>query len=236
MDFVIDSDIKLEIIVWFIYVNFNIFYMKYEDKYYYQCSTPYSMGKLRLPDEIRKNCHDDIECDEDDENNCKHKNIDKIKITNESKLEYFFTFSNFSNIDTDFKNTCWFDGSEEKRKEDDEEGYNEENNESVNIFANNLKNIDINNLKEIFLDFEKKIIIKNKGYTNDHRGSDHCLIQLPKKSVIKINRKISLYEFAKSLFEIKYNKFDGHYELYCCCDIMHLRNKIKIQMSFDYGS
>ena len=44
--------------------------------------------------------------------------------------------------------------------------------------VNLIKNED---MKDIILNFKKDLILKYPYFNDDHRGSDHCLIELPKK-------------------------------------------------------
>ena len=55
--------------------------------------------------------------------------------------------------------------------------------------------------------------------------------------MITLKSQISLYQFIRSLFELKSHKFDGWYELYCDVKISHVtENNIHIKVDFDHGS
>jgi len=92
------------------------------------------------------------------------------------------------------------------------------------------------NYENITLEFKKDITMINLGTSDDHRGSDHCLLNLEKKDKVKLNKIISLYDFITACYNLKSHKFDKWYELYCRCKIKEKENEIEINLQFDYGS
>lgn len=88
--------------------------------------------------------------------------------------------------------------------------------------------------KDLF--FDGVIIIYSEAHADeDHRGTNHCLIQLPFKVFILLE-KPTLEQFVDALYTARYKKFDKWYELFVDCDIEETKNKMLITLNFDYGS
>lgn len=88
--------------------------------------------------------------------------------------------------------------------------------------------------KEVFLQGQVQIN-SNSHDSEDHRGSNHCLIDLPvNKSVTLTNP--TLEQFIEAFWMIKFKKFDKWYELYVGSKISSKKNMIVIDCSFDNGS
>lgn len=80
-------------------------------------------------------------------------------------------------------------------------------------------------------------LINNHGINNDHRGSDHTLIELPFYSNVELGNTFEFDEFVKASFEIKSHKFDFWYELYCGVNKIQMSdNSIYVHTNFDHGS
>ena len=88
--------------------------------------------------------------------------------------------------------------------------------------------------KNVFLN--KTINITNySGSSEDHRGSNHCLIDLPVDTNITLTNP-TLEEFIEALWMIKYKKFDTNYEMCVGSKISIKKNILTIDVNFDNGS
>jgi hypothetical protein len=75
----------------------------------------------------------------------------------------------------------------------------------------------------------------NCGFNIDHRGSDHCELELTFESHVRLNNP-TFNEFICALYTIKSHKFNKWYELYCRCKIIKISGGFRILMDFDHGS
>jgi hypothetical protein len=82
--------------------------------------------------------------------------------------------------------------------------------------------------------FEGKISISNNCVIDDHKGSNHCLINLPKESKIIINDP-TLNDFVKALYALKNNKFDKWFEMYKNAVVRDVFGVKTIELFFDIG-
>jgi hypothetical protein len=89
--------------------------------------------------------------------------------------------------------------------------------------------------KECF--FEGDITICSNAYdSDDHRGSDHCMIMLPNDTDITLNNP-TLDDLVEALYLGKTKKFNKWYELYTGCTVTNNKNgDITISTKFDNGS
>lgn len=89
---------------------------------------------------------------------------------------------------------------------------------------------------EVFFNGTIKIDSKARE-TEDHRGSNHCLIMLPFETDVELKNP-TFSEFIEALYLSRYNKFNGWYELYAGAEVKFSASKksIIIKTSFDYGS
>jgi hypothetical protein len=95
----------------------------------------------------------------------------------------------------------------------------------------------ISMLKSVEFISEKNVIVINqRGFNKDHRGSDHTLIKLPFETKIVLGNKFSLEDIVISFTNLKSHKFDGWYELYCGtkCKINH--DDMIVELNLDHGS
>lgn len=82
----------------------------------------------------------------------------------------------------------------------------------------------------------KITIISTSHGGEDHRGSNHCLIDLPSISNITLINP-TFNEFVETLYLSKENKFDKWYEMYTDCNIRTTNNNdITLTLNYDYGS
>ncbi len=88
--------------------------------------------------------------------------------------------------------------------------------------------------KNIFLNKTIKIT-NNSGDSEDHRGSNHCLIDLPMDTNIILTNP-TLEEFIEAFWLIKYKKFDTNYEMCVGSKLSVKNNIITINVNFDNGS
>lgn len=92
--------------------------------------------------------------------------------------------------------------------------------------------------KEVQLIGIKSILIHNlSGINEDHRGSDHILVQLPYKETVHIEKDIiSIHDITIAFFQIKSHKFDFWYELYNSVKCSIVNDCLHIDIEFDHGS
>jgi hypothetical protein len=92
------------------------------------------------------------------------------------------------------------------------------------------------NKGNVLLIEESYVIYNPCGINDDHRGSDHCELELPFIDKIKITNP-SLHDFISALYLLKSHKFDKWYELYTGSKIQELQsgNRV-IVLEFDHGS
>jgi hypothetical protein len=87
--------------------------------------------------------------------------------------------------------------------------------------------------------FVSKIDIKlaNKNCFNyDHRGLDHCVIELPFLTEINLGKEFTLEDLIISNTNLKSHKFDYWYELYYGTLCANNGDFIEITLNFDHGS
>jgi hypothetical protein len=85
----------------------------------------------------------------------------------------------------------------------------------------------------------EKIVIENmSGVNDDHRGSNHCRLEVPYEREVELTLPVKLTDFIEALFRIKSHKWDFWYELYCDVSIEHeyLSDTMTLQITFDHGS
>lgn len=95
----------------------------------------------------------------------------------------------------------------------------------------------INNPDNVFFAGYDTITFYNPcGINRDHRGSNHCKIDLQFYNVYTIEQPITLHKLAFGLFRIKSHKWDKWYELYSECTFREINNTLFIRANFDHGS
>lgn len=83
----------------------------------------------------------------------------------------------------------------------------------------------------------ERIVLENmNGENMDHRGSDHCKVNLAFYDSYDIVLPITLYEFMKACYRIKSHKYDKWYELYCGADVSEEGEVIYVSVIYDHGS
>lgn len=81
------------------------------------------------------------------------------------------------------------------------------------------------------------IKLTNKdGFNYDHRGLDHCVIELPFLTEINLGKEFTLEDLIISNTNLKSHKFDYWYELYYGTSCLNNDNFIEITLKFDHGS
>lgn len=84
--------------------------------------------------------------------------------------------------------------------------------------------------------FDGTVVLKNPhGVNDDHRGSDHCEIELPFFSSRKLTDP-TFEQFVASLYKLKSHKFDTNYEMYCGSKVSRRRGDYYVNLTFDHGS
>lgn len=95
------------------------------------------------------------------------------------------------------------------------------------------------NLDCEFLPKEKAVRLHNmSGYNDDHRGSDHTIIELDFCPNYKLKTN-TMRELIIGMYKIKSHKFDYWYELFIGAKLARSRsnlNDIIIKFNFDHGS
>ncbi|VBB18626.1 hypothetical protein YASMINEVIRUS_1111, partial [Yasminevirus sp. GU-2018] len=91
-----------------------------------------------------------------------------------------------------------------------------------------------NRKSDIF--FNGTIVIDSGAYdSEDHRGSDHCLISLPTENRVRLESP-TFEKFVEALYLTKCKKFDKWYELYTGCVVTVDGSMVTIKTKFDNGS
>jgi len=162
----IDSNMKIEILIWFIYNNFKTPILQYGDNYYSRCSV-------------------------EDVGSIKYYKPPIIKL-NENPEYYFLVGKDLS-----YNETFWYESQ-----------YCEVECEEINVFEDFLLQISEHNLKAIFLHFQKSITLKYGFHYN-----------------ILIPKKVLLYDFIRSLFNLCYDSYDS-------CKIINTEDMIFIELEF----
>ena len=86
--------------------------------------------------------------------------------------------------------------------------------------------------------YEYIILRNDRGINHDHRGSDHCWIDLDFYERYEMKGPITLLDFAKGLYRIKSHKFDNWYEMFCGIETHAYKSGkfLEITVDFDHGS
>lgn len=84
--------------------------------------------------------------------------------------------------------------------------------------------------------YETLILENDNGINDDHRGSNHCQVDLEFYDEYKMKLPISLMDFMKGCYRIKSHKWDKWYELYCGGTVDMESKSITLTTSFDHGS
>ena len=82
-------------------------------------------------------------------------------------------------------------------------------------------------------------LINTSGFNDDHRGSDHCRIQLPFEPTVLLRAPFTLAELLQATFRLKSHKFDFWYELFISASVQARpgkRTSMHVRMKFDHGS
>ncbi len=90
----------------------------------------------------------------------------------------------------------------------------------------------------IFLRGYDKIVFINKNKTiNDHRGSNHCDVELDSYEEFIVNNKdIRLSNFAHAFYRIKNHKWDHQYEYYDGFNTYVINNTLYIEILFIHNA
>lgn len=92
------------------------------------------------------------------------------------------------------------------------------------------------------LDLRKKVFLTGEVHissdshdSEDHRGSNHCLIDLPVSAYVKLTNP-TLEQLIEAFWAIKYKKFDKWYELCVGAVVSNEKGVTVIECQFDNGS
>jgi len=78
-------------------------------------------------------------------------------------------------------------------------------------------------------------ITGDSHYPDDHRGSDHCLIELPVDTQITLQNP-TLEQLIEALWLIKFKKIDTNYEMCIGSKVLYKKNILTLGVMFDNGS
>ena len=159
--------------------------------------------------ETRESYDKDKECDETDCSADIHpNNPDKVKYIISTKTQEFSDFE-----ESDFKYY-----------------------EILNEINNNVKRNGLNFV--ILKGFDEILLINKSGINHDHRGSNHCKVELVYYSHFKINNKDTLEDFANAFYRVKSHKWDKYYEMYHLSSVTKTSNNnyYFVDVEFDHGS
>jgi len=100
-----------------------------------------------------------------------------------------------------------------------------------------LENIKVIGMENIILKNVRSIMLYNpSGRNNDHRGSDHCKIDLKYYKNYELDCPVTLKNFFEGLYRMKSHKWDNNYELFGeCWPHMHGED-LHISLKFCHGS
>ena len=91
-------------------------------------------------------------------------------------------------------------------------------------------------LADIVLD-RTVLLVNPEGVNRDHRGSDHCQVELPFQSKVEVKQGQSLVALADGLWRAKSHKFENWYEWVSGVDIVKLKGDIaELTLWVDHGS
>ena len=104
-----------------------------------------------------------------------------------------------------------------------------------------IKKLQNYNYNQVFLTSNTKNylrLLNPRGVNIDHRGSNHCYLELPFINDQILTLPISLSDITTPLYNIKSHKWGKWYELYCNCHIENNinTNYIMLKFDFDHGS
>ena len=186
---------------------------KYKNVIYKELPNDWSCGDDLSQDDLKKECTGDDEC---------NATYDIIEPEEGEVVKMLWTYHD--NLKSGLKDVV-------KMHSNDDDYTNIFDNKSVIKYFEGFEKVDTNKLF-----FNGTIQLVNKrGINEDHRGSDHCEIELPffhKRKLISP----TLDDFISALYKLKSHKFDTNYEMYCGCTITKIKNGLKIELNFDHGS
>lgn len=209
--------------------SYDIDYYIYKKKNSFNCSNQWynTSNTIKRMKELNiKPCHKDHKCTGYSScDNCYNYDRKKASLNN---IKYIYS-GNFKLDDED-------DADDADDADDDEN--NDENNNLIdtNNFLNQITKLNLEP-EQIKFTTNKKIKIINKcGFNDDHRGSNHTLIELPFVSEISLDNEFTLYDLLVSNTNLKSHKFDNWYEMYCLASCSEKSDTIIVKLEFDHGS
>lgn len=106
----------------------------------------------------------------------------------------------------------------------------EEDDEDLGVMAAVFKH-------ENIMIHSKPLVIFNREFNDDHRGSDHTriILDFPKRVEFK-PQKTKMEKFIDGLFRLKSHKFENYYEMYMGTKVRFKEEEIFVSVRFDHGS
>ena len=199
---------NLEEILKYVYDNTRIHHVVYKNRKYYERTNQWSWIH---ENNQRDNDDPDVECDEYMDACTAHPSIFP------GPLQIEYVIEKIGN-DIDFI----------------AEGY-DDTDEKIRQFSM-IANLP---LKKVLIvsDYKKFRFINHCGINKDHRGSNHCKIDLPFEDRITIELPKTLYKFAQVCYRLKSHKFDHNYEMFIGLNSsVSGKHGLTVVTKFDHGS
>lgn len=224
--------------------SYSLIYFTYNKKRYVNCTNGNYNDTERIiklmSDNGIKCCHKDHKCD----GYFKHtKNTYGRKISFPHEITY--TYNGSFNFDEDFHDLDDSDDDSDGDSDGDCDGdsdgnsdYDDKYNNKIHkTIANIINHIgNTNPINVVFVAPINITIVNKRGFNDDHRGSDHTLINLPFVTKIDLENRFTLYDLLTSNTNLKSHKFDNWYELYCNATCKNNNGQITVELNFDHGS
>lgn len=84
--------------------------------------------------------------------------------------------------------------------------------------------------------YDELLLTNDSGINDDHRGSDHCQVNLEFYEEYEVKLPATLYDFMNACYRIKSHKWGRWYELYCGGSVVRSDDMIELNTNFDHGS
>jgi hypothetical protein len=100
----------------------------------------------------------------------------------------------------------------------------------------NIVDIDFQDLD--IVSFKKYLQLTNKrGVNKDHRGSNHCHLELTFYNTYILGQSFTFHDFAEAFYKVKSHKFTNWYESVCGYEMISLSDdKLECQLAICHGS
>ena len=110
---------------------------------------------------------------------------------------------------------------------------NDEENQTMEELFNRIEgNFD----DTVLTGYNKIVMVNTSGENGDHRGSNHCKINLKYHETFSLEGPVKLVDFCSAMYRIKSHKWDKWYELFTGARTKVENDILFILVSFDHGS